>query len=125
MHLWMKSQTETPENINLSISNVAPQSPSSNSVISARLPKLELKHFNGNRTKFRSFQDSFESSVHHNSNLDNITKFNYLKSGLDCKASYANQEINLTSENYEHAICVLKERFGDPQVIIAARMDAL
>ena len=55
MQLWIKPQTETPENINLSISNVAPQSPSSNSVISTRFPKLELKHFNGDPTKFQSF----------------------------------------------------------------------
>ena len=108
MQLWLKSQTETLENIDSSISNVVPQSPSSNSVLSARLPKLELKHFKDNPTKFQTFWDSFESSVHHNSNLDNITKFNYLKSVLDGKASYAIQSINLASENYEHATCILK-----------------
>ena len=59
------------------------------------------------------------SSVHHN------YKFNYLKSVFDGKANYAIEGINLTSENYEHAICILKERFGDPQVIITASMDGL
>ena len=48
-----------------------------------------------------------------------------MKSVSDGKVSYAIQGRNLTSENYEHGICILKERSGDPQEIIAARMDAL
>ena len=48
-----------------------------------------------------------------------------MKNFLDSKASDAIQGTNLASENYEHAVCVLKERFGDSQVIITASMDSL
>ena len=48
-----------------------------------------------------------------------------MKNTLDGKASYAIQGIDLTSEDYEHVICILKERFGDPQVIITTNMGAL
>ena len=48
-----------------------------------------------------------------------------MKNFLDSKASDAIQGTNLASENYEHAVCVLKERFSDSQVIITASMDSL
>ena len=43
-----------------------------------KLPKLELKKFNGNHSKWIPFWDTFEASVHKNENLLLIDKFNYL-----------------------------------------------
>ena len=57
--------------------------------------------------------------------LDDTAKFNYLKGLLEGKASLAVQGLTLTSENYAHAINLLRERFGEPQVLISAYMDAL
>ena len=63
--------------------------------------------------------------MENNKSLDDITKFNYLKGLLEEKASLVLQGLTLTSDNYQNAIAMLKERFGDPQVIITAHMDAL
>ena len=92
---------------------------------SAKLPKLSLKKLSGDPLSFQSFWDSFESAVDKNASLDDITKFNYLKNLLEVKACLALQGLVLTSENYKTAVNLLKERFGDAQVVITAHMDAL
>jgi len=52
-----------------------------------KLPKLSIKKFGGDLMKWVSFWDSFESSIHQNSLLSNIDKFNYLNSFLESTAS--------------------------------------
>ena len=51
-----------------------------------RLPKLTLKKFDGDVTAWTSFWDSFESSIHFNTDLTDIDKFNYLRSLLELSA---------------------------------------
>ncbi|XP_002168036.3 uncharacterized protein LOC100203217 [Hydra vulgaris] len=74
---------------------------------------------------FQSFWDSFDSAIHSNQVLNDISKFNYLKSLLEGNASLSIQGLAIIGENYRTAIKILKERFGDEQVIISAHMDAL
>ena len=57
--------------------------------------------------------------------LDDVTKFNYLKGLLDGKAKAAIAGLGITSSNYKHALEILHERFGDPQLIINTHMDTL
>ena len=54
-----------------------------------KLPKLELKKFDGDHSKWISFWDSFEASVHKNESLTAIDKFNYLNSLLERSAAEA------------------------------------
>nr|XP_047144811.1 uncharacterized protein LOC100214846 [Hydra vulgaris] len=93
--------------------------------ISAKLPKLTLPKYSGDPMTFQSFWDSFDSAIHSNQVLNDISKFNYLKSLLEGNASLSTQGLAITGENYRTAIKILKERFGDEQVIISAHMDAL
>ena len=90
-----------------------------------KLPKLSLKRFNGDLTRWNTFWDSFESAVHGNSSLTNVDKFNYLNSLLESVASDAISGLTLTSANYEEAVGVLKKRFGNKQVIVNRHMDIL
>ena len=64
------------------------------------------------------FWDSFESAVHKNDKLSPIDKFNYLKGRLVGVAKSAIAGLSLSNENYNVAIGILKERFGDRQEII-------
>jgi len=48
--------------------------------IRAKLPKLEMKRFNGRPTEWKAFIDCFDSAVLSNTKLSNIDKMNYLKS---------------------------------------------
>ena len=91
----------------------------------AKLPKLNLREFDGDPLQFQEFWDIFTSSVHNNDTLDDVAKFSHLKGLLVGKAKLVIQSLTLTSENYTEAVALLKKRFGDEQVIIQAHMDAL
>ena len=43
-----------------------------------KVPKLSLKRFNGDLTKWTTICDTFKSAVHDNPTLTSIDKFNYL-----------------------------------------------
>ena len=90
-----------------------------------KLPKLNMKKFNGNVTKWSTFWDSFASSVHNNPSLSSIDKFNYLVSLLKSTAAEAVAGLTPTDANYEEAISTLRKRFGNPQMIINRHMEAL
>ena len=90
-----------------------------------KIPKLTLKRFTGDITAWSTFWETFESSIHQNTSLSNIDKFNYLSSLLESSAADAISGLAITSNNYEEAISVLKRRFGNKQLIISKHMDAL
>lgn len=76
-------------------------------------------------TRWLTFWDSFESSIHNNRELSDIDRFNYLYSLLEGPALEAISGLKLTSANYPEAIAVLKRRFGNKQQIITKHMDVL
>lgn len=61
-----------------------------------KLPKLDLRKFDGDISKWPSFWNAFESSVHNNTKLAPIDKFNYLNSLLVKSASEAISGLSLT-----------------------------
>ena len=83
-----------------------------------KLPKLDLKKFDGEPTEWQSFFETFLSAVDSNDNLSNVEKFTYLKIYLEKEAARTIQGFSLTNENYCEAIKLLKERFGNKQLII-------
>lgn len=89
------------------------------------LPKLDLRKFDWDISKWPSFWDAFESSVHSNTKLAPIGKFNYLNSLLVKSASEAISGLSLTTANYDEAIAILKRRFGSKQSIINRHMETL
>ena len=90
-----------------------------------KLPKLDLRKFDGDISKWSSFWDAFESSVHNNTKLAPIDKFNYLNSLLLKSASEAISGLSLTAANYDEAVAILKRRFGNKQLIINRHMETL
>ena len=90
-----------------------------------KLPKLSLKKFNGEPTDWITFWDAFESSIHKNSELSDVDRFNYLHSLLEGTAADAISGLSLTSTNYAEAIALLKKRFGNRQQIVNKHMDQL
>ena len=55
--------------------------------IKVKLPKLELKPFDGNILNWQPFWDRFQSSIDSNSNISPVDKFVYLQSYLSPSAS--------------------------------------
>ena len=113
-------------------SNSSPLASASNSASSSvlrntqvNLPKLELKKFDGDHSKWISFWDSLKASVQNNESLTAIDKFNYLNSLLERSAVEAISGLSLRASNYEEGVDILKARFGNKQQIINRHMELL
>ena len=89
-----------------------------------KLPKIELPKFNGNIVDWPTFWDQFESAVHSQIGLSDIDKFSYLKTLLSSSAQECISGLTLSNENYKEAILLLKERFGNTQLLINAHMES-
>ena len=85
---------------------------------SIKLPRIEIKMFNGELTQWKSFIDTFEAAI-------DVEKFNYLKEYLLDHALKAIEGLSLTNVNYPKALDLLKDRYGNVQMIIAALMSEL
>ena len=87
---------------------------------SVRLPKLEIPSFSGEKLKWTAFWDSFEAAIHLNMSLSDVEKLNYLMSKLTGEAKNSVSGILLSNENYQVAVELLKERYGDKQVVVTS-----
>ncbi len=47
-----------------------------------KLPKLSIRPFDGDITQWTTFWDSYNSAIHANTSLNDVDKFNYLRSLL-------------------------------------------
>ena len=83
-----------------------------------KLPKLELKKFDGNILKWQEFWDAFDSTIHQNNRLQRVDKFNYLRNQLVGSANETVAGLDLTYNNYDIAIKLPKERYGKKQTLI-------
>ena len=63
--------------------------------------------------------------MHNNEAISKVDKFDYLNSLLEGTAYKTVQGLPLTESNYDSAVAMLKDRFGDPQQIICAYMKGL
>ncbi|GBN23412.1 hypothetical protein AVEN_96247-1 [Araneus ventricosus] len=94
-------------------------------VNNTKLPRIVLDKFGGDIRKFHEFWPSFEAAVHDNPSLTRVEKFNYLRSLLIRDAARAISGLTLTNENYDKAVEVLKDGFGQKQAVISACMNTL
>ena len=85
-------------------------------VIHVKLPKITLKSFSGNPIEWLSFWDSFQASVDKNSDISGVDKMNYLTGLLKGEAARVIQGLPLSESNYQRAVDLLKECFGQKQV---------
>ena len=106
------------------ISNTTPQT-SGPPTTRVNLPKIQLKKFSGNLLDWQNFWETFEHTIHKANYLNKIEKFNYLLSYLEGPAFRAIKGLSITEQNYDSAVKILRDRYGDLQVIINSHMDKL
>jgi len=92
--------------------------------INARLPKLELPTFSGDVLKWQEFHDSFKIAVD-SLPLNDIQKLQYLKNSLKSEAAALLEGLPLTSDNYEIALSLLKDRYGSKRRCVRAHIRSL
>ena len=93
--------------------------------VNVRLPKLQLTKFGGQLHRWQEFWDGYSRAVHESDNLGNVDKFKYLRSLFEEPARSVVAGLSLTSNNYETAIKLLQDRYGDPVVIQRAHVNQL
>lgn len=92
---------------------------------SVRLPKLNLKTFNGDLHDFIPFWEQFKSAVHENKTLDSAGKFNYLKSVLTGKALDTINGLSPSEACYKDAIEMLQDEYGNKERIVDSYIQQL
>ena len=102
--------------------NPTPKNENRKTKLQVKLPKLELKSFDGRALSWQSFLGRFDSSIHKNTDLNDIDKFSYLQSFLWSSASQSIYKLTRSAENYTEAINLLHERYGNTQVQISAHV---
>ena len=118
------SQPSTSANQQYTHSSNSRSSSSANSEYH-KLPKLNLPIFTGDILDWQSFWDSYETAIHTNPTLSDAQKFNYLKSLLQSEALQTIAGFSMTNTNYDKAISLLQERYGQTHKIVQTYMQAL
>ena len=90
-----------------------------------KLQPLKLKDFTGEPREWQTFWDGFSSAVHENDDVAEINKFQYLVGLLKGDAALAVAGLPVRVGNYKKAVTILKNRYGQKQIVIASHMDAL
>ncbi|GFX71822.1 mariner Mos1 transposase [Trichonephila clavipes] len=85
-----------------------------------RLPKLNIPVFSGKFEDWINFKDSFLTSVHSQTSLGNIKKFQYLEGLLSDEPSSLIKHIPLSNESYEEAWGKLIDRYDKKKQIVYA-----
>ena len=95
------------------------------SVACIKLPKIDLPKFSGNKMDFSGFWDIFNAAIMSNSTLSNVQKFAYLLSCLTGEAKSSLSGLSLNNENFELAIRLLTDKFGNKDSIIREHLGKL
>ncbi|GFX09480.1 uncharacterized protein TNCV_4698661 [Trichonephila clavipes] len=89
------------------------------------LPKLHINKYSGNYFEWLDFYNLFQSSIHNNNRLSKVDKFNYLKSYLCGNALACTNGFPISDDNYDRALDLLKDRFGNKNMLINAHLSNL
>lgn len=98
---------------------VSSKSNVANNTRSFKLPKIELKKFDGDLLNWLPFWSQFEK-IHEDPDLHESDKFQYLLQSME-QGTRARDFIDsypMTAKNYSKAISALKERFGNNDLLI-------
>ncbi|KRX51525.1 hypothetical protein T09_6079, partial [Trichinella sp. T9] len=80
--------------------------------------RVLLPKFNGDIQQFKSFWDQFESSIHQQEGLNDITKLLHFRSCLSGSALKAIEGVTICAENYPEVVQTLKTRcYRIPDVV--------
>ncbi|XP_065654791.1 uncharacterized protein LOC136081405 [Hydra vulgaris] len=117
--------TKFIEKVNSSKSDANASTSSQSKSYSVKLPKINLKPFNGQPENWLSFYENFECAIANNNDLSGIQKLTYLRSLVEGQASSTIKGLALTNSNFDVAMNLLKERYNNKQLLISAHMTSL
>ncbi|XP_065053577.1 uncharacterized protein LOC135682559 isoform X2 [Rhopilema esculentum] len=116
------SQESVAESLK-SNSSISESHRSFTTAVRVKLPKLELRKFNGKLQEWNEFWDSFNSAVHTDPGLAKVDKFKYLRSFLEEPVRRVISGLALTDDNYDSAVEILSNRYAKPMQIKRAHIN--
>ena len=91
-----------------------------------KLPPLSIPTFDGHPTKWKSYWQQFEATIHNLKKLDDQLRMQYLLKSLTTKKDEdAIEGIDAVAEAYPEAVAALKNCLHRPQVIHRAHVRAI
>ncbi|XP_054259448.1 uncharacterized protein LOC128984179 [Macrosteles quadrilineatus] len=98
---------------------------SASSSAHVRLPKLDLITFDGSPLQWVSFINLFDTSIHLNESISNVTKFQYLLSVLKNEPLNLVKAFSITSANYSIAYQLLRDRYHNTRRLTTLHLNKL
>ncbi|XP_055603962.1 uncharacterized protein LOC129752198 [Uranotaenia lowii] len=90
-----------------------------------RYPELTLPTFSGEFSNWINFRDNFRSLIHDNALLNDMDKFNYLRTSLRDDALIQINQISVSSINYGLAWSILESKYENHKLIAQEHLKAL
>lgn len=81
------------------------------------MPCIQLPTFSGNLVEYESFIDQFEAQIGNRTDLEPVTKLQYLKTQLKGRALDLIKGYTSIAANYQCALNTLKETYADDEKI--------
>ena len=120
-----KSKQEN-ENLNATLQLIEKLQQNSDAKLrTSLLPTMTLPRFDGNIEKYTEFMDAYESVVHSHPEIDNVQKFWLLKTHLDEPASNTLEGFRTTNDDFEEALRLFKEAYGNKSLLRQLRVSKL
>jgi Protein of unknown function (DUF1759) len=91
--------------------------------IAPALPKLKFPVFNGDYLEWLPWWNRFKSAIHENKRLHAIDKFNLLRSHTGGRAADAIRNLDVTVDNYQPAVDILRKRFEKADFLQATHVN--
>ncbi|XP_066929877.1 uncharacterized protein [Clytia hemisphaerica] len=98
---------------------------SSSTGVKVKLPTLNIKKFSGEPSEYQSFIESFTEAIDKNNSIPPIQKMNYLIGFVTGEAESLLKGLRLSGDNYKKALELLKERFGNSQILKTVHMNRI
>ncbi|KAH9631327.1 hypothetical protein HF086_007662 [Spodoptera exigua] len=90
-----------------------------------KLPEIKLPIFDGSCDNWLEFKHSYSTMIHKRSDLDEIQKFNYLRSALTGSSLQVISALEFSPANYIHAWELLENRFHNERLLVNNHVKAL
>lgn len=113
---------ETKRQTKSKVENIPPPPPQQ---VNVRLPKLELKTFTGEPLEWVSFINLFNSSIHENTTLSAVIKFQYLLSVISGEPLNLVKSLPISENNYKVAYDLLKSRYHSPRRLVTLHINKI
>ena len=90
-----------------------------------KLPVAELPKFDGDHNNWISYKNTFTSMVDERTDIDDLTRFLYLRSSLTGAALNKISRYDASSENYKNACNLLVESYEKKRILVTKHYDAI